>query len=189
MVEVWPLVQRKNQAILISRLVNNISNILWSWEVQNVASGRRIFGVGLNSIHLWRRGAGETNCRYYSLTICRWVEQMQRILLNPYPCQVLNPSISILWKWYLRAWVSVGSKGGAVVRAVESRLPHMWPGFDFRRRHHMCFEGFFFFRVLRFSTLLKNQYLEISIRFGTHGHASTSASKCSLGKQITPSYK
>ena len=186
MVEVWPLVQRKNQAILISRLVNNISNILWSW-VQNVASGRRIFGVGLNSIHLWRRGAGETNCRYYSLTICRWVEQMQRILLNPYPCQVLNPSISILWKWYLRACVRVGSKGGDQRSRVSPptyvarfRLPASTP---------YVLRGFFFFRVLRFSTLLKNQYLEISIRFGTHGHASTSASKCSLGKQITPSYK
>ena len=48
----------------------------------------------------------------------------------------------------------MGSKGGAVVRAVESRLPHMWPTFDFRRQHHMwvefvvgsllCFEGVFF---------------------------------------------
>ena len=52
-----------NQAILTSRLVNNIF-IIYS-DHQNVASGRRIFGVGLNStsIHLWRRGAGETNCR------------------------------------------------------------------------------------------------------------------------------
>lgn len=143
MVEVWPLVQRKNQAILISRLVNNISNILWSW-VQNVASGRRIFGVGLNSIHLWRRGAGETNCRYYSLTICRWVEQMQHIPLNPYPCRVLNPSISILWKWYLRAWVRVGSKGGAVVRAVESLLPHHVAQFRLPASTPYVLRGFFF---------------------------------------------
>ena len=33
----------------------------------------------------------------------------------------------------------------------------------------------FFFRVLRFSTLPKNQHFEISVRFEMHGHVSTSS--------------
>ena len=65
-------------------------------------------------------------------------------------------------------------------RSGEStRLPPMWPGFKSRRRRHMWVEFVvgslpcskrFFFRVLRFSPLLKNQQFQILIRSGTHGH-------------------
>ena len=70
--------------------------------------------------------------------------------------------------------------GGAgmrtVVRALTSHagLPPMWPGFDIRTRHHMWVEFVVdfrpalrgFLRVLRFSSLLKNQHFRIPIRFG-----------------------
>ena len=67
-----------------------------------------------------------------------------------------------------------------MVRAVESLLPHMWPGstsgVDTICGLNLLLVHFFasrvFFRVLRLSTLLKNQHFEISVRFEMHGHVA-----------------
>ena len=54
-------------------------------------------------------------------------------------------------------------------------------GYGFQRYTFEFVVGFlpcserFFFRVLRYSPLLKNQYFQIPIRSGTHGHVSTSS--------------
>ena len=72
------------------------------------------------------------------------------------------------------AWV--GSKGGAVLRALASHQcgPCSTPGVD-----AICGLSLLlvvslaprgFLRVLRFSPLLKNQHFQIPIRSGTHGH-------------------
>ena len=72
----------------------------------------------------------------------------------------------------------VGEQGW---RSGEStRLPPtMWSGFKSRRRLQMWVEfvvgslpcsARFFFRILRFSPLLKNQHFQIPVQSGTHGH-------------------
>ena len=72
----------------------------------------------------------------------------------------------------------VGEQGR---RSGEStRLPPtMWSGFKSRRRLQMWVEfvagslpcsARFFFRILRFSPLLKNQHFQIPVQSGTHGH-------------------
>ena len=76
-------------------------------------------------------------------------------------------------------------------------LPPMWPGYESWRRCHMWLEFVvgsllcskrFFFRVLRFSPLLKKTF-QIPIRSGTHGHNHFNeflrTPKCSVGKLIT----
>ena len=76
--------------------------------------------------------------------------------------------------------INDGSREGAVVRALASH--QCWPGFDSRSRRHMwvefvvgsrpCSEGFL--RVLRFSSLHKNQDFQILIRPGNSGEKSHS---------------
>ena len=72
----------------------------------------------------------------------------------------------------------VGSKGGAVVRALASHQcgPGSNPGVDAICGLSLICCWFspllreVFLRVLRFSPLLKNQHFQIPIRSGTHGH-------------------
>ena len=82
---------------------------------------------------------------------------------------------------------SQGRRGGGwwgAICIIRSGRGAMWPGFRFQRRRHILFEFVvtslpcsekIFLRVLRFSTLLKNQQWQTLIRFGTHGHVQTSS--------------
>ena len=76
---------------------------------------------------------------------------------------------------------SMGSKGGAVMRALASHQcgPGSTPGVDaicvLSLLMVLSFDPRGFLRVLRFSPLLKNQHFQIPIRSGTHRHVSTSS--------------
>ena len=102
------------------------------------------------------RGQKDQFCKF-SLSFVECYAFYVRPLYSPY--------IVMLWLERSKGWRS----------GENTRLPPMWPGFKSRRRRHMwvefvvgsllCSERVFF-RVLRFSPLLKNQHLHIPIRPG-----------------------
>jgi len=75
---------------------------------------------------------------------------------------VCNRTYNLVTKWcsYVRLLGCWGWRSGK-----STRLPPMWPGFDSQTRRHVWIEFVcfllctVFLRVLRFSPLLKNQYL------------------------------